>query len=183
MIQKDCDASSAIFFPCYILMTNFCPNYFLANLNQMLPRSLLVGALSCVGLVAGLVPDLSLNSSNWVFSTAVYAQDFSNTQVTNYAKAVLEAEPLRQTALNDMKQAIGSGDVPQIVCDKQETFNSLPENARNVASNYCNEYGTIVRKYFNSFEQFNQITRNVQNDPNLKKRIQDEMVRLQNGSN
>lgn len=163
-------------------MIDFYPNYFLANLNQMLSRSLLLGALSSVSLVAGLVPDLSFNSSNWVSGTAAYAQDISSTQVTNYAKAVLEAEPLRQTALNNIKQAMGSGDVPQIVCDNQESFNSLPENARNVASNYCNEYGTIVRKYFGSFEQFNQITTNVQNDPNLKKRIQDEMVRLQNPS-
>lgn len=163
-------------------MIDFYPNYFLANLNRMLSRSLLVGALSSVSLFAGLVPNLSF-SNNWVFGTAAYAQDINSTQVTNYAKAVLEAEPLRQTALNNIKQAIGSGDVPQIVCDNQESFNSLPENARNVASNYCNEYGTIVRKYFGSFEQFNQITRNVQNDPNLKKRIQDEMIRLQSPSN
>ncbi len=161
-------------------MTNFCPTYFLANLNRMLSRSLLVGTISSVSLVAGLVPDLSRSSITRVFSAVAYAQEFSNTEVTKYAKAVLEAEPLRQTALDDIKQTIGSGELPQIACYRKDTLATLPENARNIASNYCNQYESIVRKYFESFEEFNQITRNVQNDPNLKKRIQDEMLRLQN---
>ena len=161
-------------------MTNFCRPYFLANLNRMLSRSLLVGTISTLGLVAGLVPDLSRSSSTLVFSAVAYAQEFSDTEVTNYARAVLEAEPLRQTALNEIKQMIGSGEIPQIACYKKDSLNHLPESVRSIASNYCNQYESIVKKYFDSFEQFNQITRNVQSDPNLKKRIQDEMLRLQN---
>lgn len=162
-------------------MLDFCYPYFLANFNRMLLRSLLVGAFSTVGLVAGLAPNLSLGSI-LIIGAAAYAQEFSNTDVVNYAKAVLEAEPLRQTALNDIKQTLPSGAVPQISCDEKETWSQLPENARNIASSYCNQYEGIVKKYFSSFNQFNQITKNVRNNPDFKKRIQDEMLRLQNSS-
>jgi len=145
----------------------------------MLLRSLLVSAISTIGLVAGLVPDLSRSSSNLVFSPTAYAQNVSDTEVSKYAKAVLEAEPVRETALSNIQQIIGSGQVPEIACYKKDTLEKLPEQARDVASKYCSNYESIVKKHFTSFEEFNQITKNVQNDPNLKKRVQDEMLRLQ----
>lgn len=160
-------------------MTKVCRPYFLAYLNRMLSRSLLIGTISTLGLVAGLVPDLSRSSSNLVFSTTAYAQDVSDAEVSKYAKAVLEAEPVRESALNNIQQIIGSGQVPEIACYKKDTMEKLPENARDVALKYCSNYEGIVKKYFNSFEEFNQITKNVQNDPNLKKRVQNEMLRLQ----
>lgn len=156
-----------------------CRFYFLTNLNRMLSRSLLVGTISSVGLFTGLVPDLSRSSSNLVFSTTAYAQDVSDTEVSKYAKAVLEAEPVRESALSNIQQIIGSGQVPEIACYKKDTLEKLPEQARDVASKYCSNYESIVKRYFTSFEEFNQITKNVQNDPNLKKRVQDEMLRLQ----
>ncbi len=160
-------------------MTDFCHSYFLANFNRMLLRSLLVSAITTIGLFTGLVPDLSRGKVNLVFSTSASAQEFSETELTKYATAVLEAEPVRERALDEIKQTIGRGEVPQIACYKQETLANLPENARDIAKNYCNQYESIVKKYFNSFEEFNQITKTVQNNPNLKKRIQDEMLRLQ----
>ena len=160
-------------------MTDFCHFYFLANLKRVLWRSLVLSAISTVGLSIGLLTDLSSSSSNLLFSTVVYAQQFSETDLTKYARAVLEAEPVREAALGEIKQKIGSGDVPPIACYKPETLDNLPENARNVAKDYCNKYEGIVKKYFTSVEQFNSITKTVQNDPNLKKRIQDEMLRLQ----
>jgi hypothetical protein len=159
-------------------MTKLCHLYFLANFNRMLSRSLLVGAISAFSLIAGIVPDLH-NFSNLNFSTAGYAQNFSETELNNYARAVLEAEPVRQTALTDLKQSMGSNDVPRIACDREETISKLPDNARSIARGYCSQYESIVKKYFNSFEEFNQITKTVQNNPDLRQRIQDEMLRLQ----
>lgn len=162
-------------------MTKFCYPYFRANLNRMLLRSLLISAISTVGLVAGLVPDLSRSSSNLVFSPTAYAQDVSEPEVSKYAMAVLEAEPVRETALKNIREMTPPGqDVPEVACYKKDTLEKLAENARDVALKYCSNYESIVKKYFGSFEEFNQITKNVQRDPNLKKRIQDEMLRLQN---
>lgn len=169
--------SGVIFFLNHIVMIN-CSFYFRTHLNRIVWRSLVVSTISTVGLFTGLVPDLS-GGSILVFSTRAYAQEFSQTDLTNYAKAVLEAEPVREAALGEIKQSINGGAVPQIVCYKPESLDNLPENARTIAKNYCKQYEDIVSKYFSSFEEFNAITKNVQNDPNLKKRIQDEMLRLQ----
>jgi hypothetical protein len=159
-------------------MTKFRHLYLLANFNRMLSRSLLVGAISALGLIAGIVPD-SHNSSTLNFSTVAHAQDFSESEVNNYARAVLEAEPVRQTALNDLKQSMGSEDLPRIACDREDTISNLPDNARSIAQGYCSQYESIVKKYFSSFEEFNQITKTVQNNPELRQRIQEEMLRLQ----
>jgi len=159
-------------------MTKFRHLYFLTNFNRMLSRSLLVGAISTFSAIAGIVPELH-NFSSLNFSTAAYAQNFSAAEVNNYARAVLEAEPVRQTALTELKQSMGSEDLPRIACDRQDTISNLPDNARNIAQGYCSQYESIVKKYFSSFEEFNQITKTVQNNPDLRQRIQDEMLRLQ----
>lgn len=164
-------------------MTDFCRPYFLAKLNKILWQSLLVSALSTVGLFAELTSNLSVHSSPLVLGAAAYAQEVNDTDITKYAKAVLEAEPVREAALNDIKQIMGSGQVPEIACYKKETLDNLPENGQNVVKNFCTQYESIVKKYFTSFEQFNQITKTVQSNPDLKKRIQEEMVRLQSNPN
>lgn len=150
---------------------------FPANFNRMLSRSLLVGAIGALGVIAGL-PGLH-EFSNLNFSTAASAQDFTEAEVNNYARAVLEAEPVRQTALTDLKQSMGSEQLPRIACDREDSISNLPDNARSIAKGYCSQYESIVKKYFSSFEEFNQITKTVQNNPNLRQRIQDEMLRLQ----
>jgi len=158
-------------------MTKFCYLYLLANFNRMLSRSLLVGAISALGVIVGQ-PQLH-NLSNFNFITVAYAQEFSEAEVNNYARAVLEAEPVRQTALTDLKQSMGSEELPRIACDRADSISNLPDNARSIAKGYCSQYESIVKKYFSSFEEFNQITKTAQNNPNLRQRIQDEMLRLQ----
>ena len=143
----------------------------------MLSRSLLIGAIGALGVIAGK-PEL-LNFNNFNLSTVAYAQEFSEAEVNNYARAVLEAEPVRQTALTDLKQSMGSEELPRIACDREDSISNLPDNARSIAKGYCSQYESIVKKYFSSFEEFNQITKTVQNNPNLRQRIQDEMLRLQ----
>ena len=158
-------------------MTKFRHLYLLANFNRMLSRSLLVGAISVLSLITE-IPHLQ-NFSHLNFSTAAFAQDFSESEVNNYARAVLEAEPVRQTALTDLRQSMGSDRLPRIACDREDSISNLPDNARSIAKGYCSQYESIVKKYFSSFEEFNQITKTVQNNPNLRQRIQDEMLRLQ----
>lgn len=147
----------------------------------MLLRSLVVGAFATVGL-SGLALDLSGRSSTLVFSSAAYAQDFSNAEVTKYAQAVLVIERVRQTAFNQIKNVIGSGDVPPIVCHKPQSLDALPDNARNIAVTYCSRSKEIVESNGLTIGRFNTITTNLQSDSNLKKRIQDELIRIQNAS-
>lgn len=148
----------------------------------MLSQTLVVGAFATVGLLCGFAPDLSRHSNTLVFSSAAYAQNVSETEVTNYARAVLSMEPVRQKAFNQIKKMIGSGDVPSIVCHKPETLDALPSNARQLAVNYCIQSEQIVKINGLTTGRFNAITVNMQNDPNLKTRIHNELLRLQNAS-
>lgn len=148
----------------------------------MLSRSLVVGALTTLGLLSGHAPDLSGHSIALVFSSAAYAQPVSDPEVSNYARAVLVMEPVRQTSFNEIKKMIGSGDVPPIVCHKPESLDALPDNARNIAVSYCTRSKEIVESNRLSIARFNAITVNLQNDPDLKRRIHDELLRIQNAS-
>ena len=158
-----------------------CRNWvLLRRMGKRLAASLVVGAFATVGL-SGLDPDLSKRSP-LAFSSVAYAQDVGDPDVTNYAQAVLEMEPVRQTAFDEIKKLIGSGDIPPIVCHKPESLDALPGNARQIALNYCSQSQKIVESNRLSITRFNAITVDMQNDPNLKTRIQNELLRIQNAS-
>jgi len=162
-------------------MINFCRPFARPCLSRMLSRSLVIGGLATFSLLSGLAPDLSGRSSTLVFSFAAYAQDVSNEELTNYAQAGMEIEQIRQKAHDDIKNIIGK-EPPAIVCDKPESLNALTGDARNIAGGYCNRSQEIVKSNHLSIARFNAITVNLQGDPNLKKRIDNELMRLQNPS-
>lgn len=164
-------------------MMNFCHPYFLLNFNRMLLRSLVVSAIATVGLLSGLTFNTSRSDNAVLFSAAAYAQDVNDTQVSNYAAAVLKAEPVRQQAYDEIKNIIGSSNIPPIVCNKPESLDSLPGNARSIAVDYCSQYKQIVESNGLTIGRFNEITVNMQNNSNLKSRIQAEMLRIQSSSN
>ena len=144
--------------------------------------SRLVIGVATVGVVSGFAPDLSGRSSNFVFSSPAYAQAVSDNELTKYARAVLVMEPVRQTAFNEIKKMIRSGDIPPIVCHKPKSLNALPNNARKIAVNYCKRSKEIVESNGLTINRFNAITVNLQNDSNLKRRIHNELLRIQNPS-
>ena len=175
----------------HVIMLNFCRPCFQPRLNRMLLRartgkplaaSLVVGAFATVGLLSGLAPDLSGRFPLLVVSSAAYAQDLRELEVTKYAHAVLKMEPVRQTAFDEIKKMIGSEDIPPIVCHKSESLDALPDNARQIAVNYCKQSQEIVESNGLSIARFNAITVDMQNDANLKTRIQNELLRIQNTS-
>lgn len=159
-------------------MINFCRRFFPLHLNRMLSQSLIVGAFATVGVLSGVAPDLSARSNALIFSSAAYAQAISNTEVTNYARSVLVMEPVRQTAFTEIKKMI-SGDIPPIVCHKPGSLNALPGNARKIAVNYCKRSQEIVESNGLTINRFNAITVNLQNNPDLKRRIHNELIRIQ----
>jgi hypothetical protein len=170
-------------------MINFCRLFFQPCLNRMLSpaqtgkpiaASLIVGAFATLGVLSGVGSDLSGRSSELVFSSAAYAQAVSNNELANYARAVLVMEPVRQTAFNEIKKIIRSGNIPPIVCHRPQSLNALPRNARKIAVNYCNRSKEIVESNGLTINRFNAITVNLQNDPNLKRRIHNELLRIQN---
>jgi Domain of unknown function (DUF4168) len=150
------------------------------SLHQTFSRFLSISAFSFVSLLSGLTPDLLANKSNLVFSATAQAQSppVSNEEVTSYAKVVLGIEKERQKTYTEIKNIIG-GQPPEIACNKPESFNSLPQNARNIAANFCKHYERVVTDNGLSSERFNVITIQAQNDEDLKTRIRNELIKLQ----
>ena len=163
---------------------NFCRPFF-QPLSQMLSKSLAVGVITSVGLLSGLSPGLSGRSGILFLSSNAYAQTaVSNEEVTNYSRAVLLIEPARQTALNEVKEMVHSDAFSRVRCDKQETISALPENAQRVVVKYCTTSNSIIKSNGLDSHRFNEITTlyQSQSDPDLNRRIHNELIRLQSES-
>ncbi|MEA5579342.1 DUF4168 domain-containing protein [Anabaena sp. UHCC 0451] len=138
-------------------------------------------------------------SHSWVFATLTTASlifatfglnakadaqtlTVNNIEVTNYAQSVLAMEPKRQQAFEEIKKLIGREEIPKIVCNDPSSMNSLPNQAKDIAVNYCNDSQKIVAAHSLTIERFNQITVEIQNNTALKNQIYNTLLRLQNES-
>jgi len=137
----------------------------------------MVGTIACAGLLTGVVPGLSGQSPSLVFGSAAQAQEISNEEIANYARAVLSIEPRRLQAVKEIKGMVGS--VPPVVCNETRNINRLRGDVRGVAVNYCDFAKKIIETNGLTVARFNAITLSQQADPALKQRIQAELLRLQ----
>ncbi len=138
-----------------------------------------------MGLLSGLTPDLTTRVPEQIFNSSAQAQSISASQVRNYANSVLQIEPHRQTAYEEIKRIGGNGNVPTIACHRPNSLNNLNRNIREIAVTYCNRAIAIVESNNLTIVQFNTITTAQQSDADLQSRIREELVRLQqaNSSN
>jgi len=145
-------------------------------------QTLIVGTLATVGLMTGVIPDITAHNSSLIFSSVAAAQQqVDSKEIRNYALAVLGMEPTRQQAYDEIKRIINK-EPPAIVCNKPDSFNALPSNARNIAANYCKRSKEIVESNGLTISRFNEITQQLQKDDNLKRRISNELLRVQNAA-
>lgn len=103
----------------------------------------------------------------------------SSQEVKNYATAILSIEQNRQTAYNDIQKLNNDEKVPDINCTKPDTMKDLRKSIQDIAVNYCNKSQKIIEDHNLTMGQFNAITATVQGNPELKKRIQNELLRIQ----
>ncbi|WP_375515712.1 DUF4168 domain-containing protein [uncultured Nostoc sp.] len=141
--------------------------------KRILSQSFFFGAIATVGLISNV----------FSLSSKAYGQTptpiVNNTQIDSYAQAVLAMEPARQNAFEEIKKLIGNGEIPQIVCNDYNSINGLPRKAKDIAVNYCNHSQKIVQDNGLSIDQFNNITRELQNNNNLKRQVYNSLLRLQ----
>ncbi|MEG5209559.1 DUF4168 domain-containing protein [Microcoleus sp. ARI1-A1] len=148
----------------------------------MLRQSVFAGILSGAALAFGWAPGLYGQSPSLVFGAAAQAQEISNTEITNYARAVLAIEPRRVEAYKEIKGMAG-GSVPRVVCNETQEINRLSGNLRGVAVNYCDQAKKIIESNGLTVSRFNQLTLLQQANPAVKQRIQAELLRLQQVGN
>ncbi len=140
-----------------------------------LSRPLLLGTIaSCLGILGGIVPDLTAPHPSLLFSSSVRAEEFSDADLRNYAAALMQIEPARQSALSQVSRA-NNGSLPNLVCNQPNTMEGLNSEAKTLFVRYCNQSESIAASRGLSIDRFNQITQAVRTSSQLQAKIRGYM--------
>ncbi|AFZ54763.1 DUF4168 domain-containing protein [Cyanobacterium aponinum UTEX 3222] len=129
----------------------------------------LVCGLAVFGVSLGIVPEYNQGSIS--IESKAMAQNVSDEDLKKYAQAAIEIENLRKTTYSNIEGIVGKS-MGQMSCNQRQSFSQLPDNARNMAIEYCDQSETIVKNHGLSVNRFNQITQQVKQNPSLKQRLQ-----------
>ena len=143
--------------------------------TQIISSTMLAG----IGLSFGLIPKMSLNSPAISFSITASAQEFTQEEITNYAKAGYEVELLRRDIYQEIKTSIDEPP-PNIVCDRQETLQELQPEIREIAERYCIQSQQIVLENNLSIDRFNELKGYYDRRDEFYQQVQNTLIELQN---
>lgn len=99
------------------------------------------------------------------------ADEFSDAELRNYAAALMEIEPIRQSTLTQVIEANGGTTLPNLVCSDPKSMEPLNDEAKSLFVNFCNQSEKIATKKGLTNGQFNQITQAVRVNPQLQDRV------------
>lgn len=158
-------------------------NSWLASVYNPMSRkglqTLLVGIFAVFGVLSGVVPDLlSPTGRSGTFAHAQQGPNITDDEIRNYARAVLLIEPRRKQAYDEIR-GIAGGTVPEVICSDRRRINSLNRDLRAIAVNYCNLAKDFIEQHNLTINRFNEITRLQQDNPQLQRQIQAELLRQQ----
>jgi hypothetical protein len=166
-------------------------------IRHRLSRLLLVGSIaSFLSILVGIVPNPT-GASSQIFSNAARADEhnpaarrligqakparrqnlaqgsdeFSDTELRNYAMALMQIEPIRQSTLAQVIRANGGGTLPNLVCNQPSTMDGLNGDARSLFIRYCNQSESIAASKGLNIDKFNHITQSVRSNPQLQNRV------------
>jgi Domain of unknown function (DUF4168) len=132
---------------------------------------LLLGMMtSLLSILGGIIPDLTARQPISFTNGLAQAQEFSDPDLRNYAAALVQIEPIRQSALAQVSRA-NSGGLPNLVCNQPSTMESLNSEAKSLFIKYCNQCESIAASRGLSIDRFNQITQAVRSNPQLQNRV------------
>ena len=148
-------------------------------LVQNRPRLLIAIALATGILTQALPP-----------TKTAYAQDFTDTEIANYARAVIEIEAARQATYEAASDILAAADSDIDILDTRLSCNAtrvrdMPDipkpdrvDLRITLVNFCNRAREIADEHALSAQQFNQIRAAYRDDSALAERIQAEISEL-----
>ena len=142
------------------------------------PRMLNISILAILGIMLGIAPQISLKSYSLNFDSSAYAQNYTRQEMTNYARAGWQIELLRRRTYKKIKQETNSRP-PNIVCNRPETIDRLPQNIRGIARNYCHETTNIIRNNNLSIRRFNQLKKEYDNGGQFHRQVQQILIDFQ----
>jgi Domain of unknown function (DUF4168) len=137
-----------------------------------LSRSLLLGIFaSSLGIISGIVPDFTAtHHPTAMFDSAARADEFSEADLRKFAAALMQIEPIRQSALAQISRA-NNGNLPNLVCNQPNTMESLNGEAKALFIKYCNQCESIANSKGLTVDRFNQIAHSIKYDRPLGDRI------------
>lgn len=159
-------------------MLNSCRPFFRPCLNRLLSRSLVVGTLTTMSWLSGLTPNLLGASGLPDFGSSAYAQSVSDLDLIRFARAAFAIELKRRAIEQEIKNITG-GNVPEIGCYQPEKMATLPNNIRDIVKDFCDFSKQTIRGNGLTIPRFNTIKSNYENDSALKKRVDSELLRIQ----
>lgn len=145
--------------------------------NRMLSRSLVIVGFSAIGLLSGVAPDVSGRFGSIVFSSAAYAQEFSDSDIAKFARAALPIERERRNTQQRIKDMTG-GNPPEISCDRPESLAKVSGEVRSEFGKFCEFSAKKIRENGLDVGLFNAIKTRYNSDPAIKKRVNQELSRL-----
>lgn len=145
----------------------------LFSVRRQMNHLVIVGVLSVAGVLSGFIPQVSPSARGLSISSAAFAQS-PDAQISNYARAALRIEQLRQKMYAEAKEKLG-GNVPPNVCSQTPP----PAPVQDICANFMQQTKDIIRQNNLSVSQFNDLTRRKDSDPALQSQIQAELLRIQ----
>lgn len=150
-----------------------------SKFNKICIRISTTTVIGVIGLMCGLVPEVAHQSPSLSFASYAYAQEYTEEETINYAKAGYKVELLRQKIYKEIKGMINEPP-PNIVCNQQETLNSLRDDVRQIANRYCNESRQIVREHNLTINRFNELKTYYDRGDSFYQQVQNILIQLQN---
>lgn len=152
---------------------SWCPSF--------LKLTLVTTALLVADSSLGVIPNQLSGSGGFRNSIVAQAQNnnYDEEQLNNYAKAVLEIEPIRKEVQRKVQVELEGEPMPEMACNRSESYQDLPNQARSLIINYCNRSEKIVKDQGLSISEFNQITEQLQNNSELREKVRQQMLELQ----
>ncbi len=121
----------------------------------------------------------SANSASSLVSPEELAKTITDPEIKNYAQAVVAIEQIRKTTNQEMTKVSEGKSFDGVVCTQPETIASLSTKMQEVAIVFCTKVRKISEDNGLTVPRFNAITVNAKNNPDLQKKINDQLVTLQ----
>ena len=143
-------------------------------------------------LVAIALTACAITTLPLTWSRAAHAQEFTDTDVANYARAAVEIEAARQATYEEASNILAAGGELDILetrlsCNATR-MGDLPDlprpdrvDLRTVLVTFCNEARDIAESHTLTPKRFNRITEAHRDDAALAERIQAEIASLEEG--
>lgn len=157
----------------------------LPKLNQLCVRLINSSILASLGIMLGLTPEISIQSTEInslitiSLASSAYGQQFTPAETENYAKAGYEVELLRRKVYQEIKNLIKEPP-PNILCDQQSTIDQLNSKIKNIANRYCTESRQIVQRHNLSINRFNELKSYYDRQDTFYQQVQEVLLKLQN---